>query len=165
MSKLIFFLFLIICSGCTTSNKEKSLYSIGIGISSGAMLGSSRPKYKSQNAVMYGASIGLIAAVASLYLFDDQKEIDRLESENRMFSKELSKITYGSAYPTNEELSSGKNLFESDVPTDLKKLIVPGKWKLFKTSRWIQDEFDESTWIHINKVFEVKLPNIKGEGE
>lgn len=155
---------LLICLllvGCATSNKQKSLYAIGFGVAGGAAIGNSKPKYKQQNAMMYGATFGLVAAITSMYLFDDQKEIKRLESENRILAKELSETSI-SHYPNQGTVSLGKNLFESNVPDNLKKLVQPGKWKLYKTSRWVQDEYDESTWIHINQIFEVKLPDIQG---
>ena len=163
MNKILLLLLLAFSTGCATTHRQKSLYAIGIGVASGASLGSSRPKYKGQNALMYGASIGVIAAITSLYLFDNESEVKRLEAENRMFAKQLGQLNQDSNYSQKETLSNGSNLFESNLPNNLKNLVKPGKWKLYKTSRWIQDEYDESTWIHVNKIFEVKLPNLKGE--
>ncbi len=163
MNKVLFLILLALSTGCATTHRQKSLYTIGVGVTSGAALGSSRPKYKSQNALMYGASLGVIAAITSLYLFDNESEIKRLEAENRMFANQLGQLNQDNTYPQKETLSNGTNLFESNLPNNLKNLVWPGKWKLYKTSRWIQDEYDESTWIHVNKIFEVKLPNLKGE--
>src|SRR5687767_12229341 len=74
--RAIAFLLSILATGCATTNRGKTIGLMLAGGSAGALYGQSRPEYQAQNSVMYGALGAAIAAIAGLYIFDEEKRAE-----------------------------------------------------------------------------------------
>ena len=146
-------------SGCATTNQNKRLLLTGAGMLTGAAVGLSRPENQAKNAVLYSGLIGLGAAVASEFLFDDEKERVRLIKETEKLKAE-NDLLRKDPVPTLK--SEGQNLLEAPIPRDVRKLVSPGSWKRFKLDRWVQDEGNENLWYRQTEMFEVVPPSVSG---
>ena len=150
---------LFLSSACATSNKEKSLLVIGGGAALGAAYGASRPEEKSKNAVLYGSLVSAGAAVASLFIFDSDKESADLKAETEELRRanELLKLEVSPKLH-----AQGSSLLGAPVPSELRRLVKPGGWKRYKLDRWVQDDGNENIWFRQTEMFEVTPPSMGG---
>lgn len=116
-----------------------------------------------ESGALHGALWGGIAAaaagVASLFIFDNDKDNDRLKRENDEFKKQIQ------TYKEKSEpklIGSGGEPSGKPVPESLRHLVRPGSWKLYKLDNWIQD--GDSRVIHQDKLLEVEPSQIAPEG-
>lgn len=151
-----------VLSGCATNMKEKIVRNAVIAGAIGATYGDTKSEFKSQHALMYGASTALIAALASVYYYDPDKtldssrkttaqlrdELDAFENQNFSGSKSQSRIYSAPALPGLEKL-----------PDQYRKMINPGSWTLSEIDQWVDG--GEGRLIHQDKMLEIRQPTLK----
>ena len=152
-------LFVLSTVGCATTKKEKSLLLMGGAATVGAAYGASRPEEKIKNAVLYGSILATGAAVASLFIFDQDRENADLkrEAEELKRANDLLKLELSPKLRT-----QGSSLLGAPVPPELRRLVKPGGWKRYKLDRWVQDEGNENVWFRQTEMFEVTPPSLGG---
>ena len=165
--KILKTLFLLtLCVSCSTlklSSREKIYGSTIIASSAGTFYGLSRPQAKGKNALLFGASAGLLASLISLAVFNEEKKARELKEKLIKLEEELGLMYDGSKI---KYLTGGKNyLTKKDIPEEIKPFVDYGEWHLFE----LEKNQPVETWISIgnnrlvkkNKMFELKVPKIK----
>lgn len=138
---------------CATTTKGKVAEWTVLGGLAGGAYGSSRPEYKDQNAVMYGAVGAAIGALAAVYYHDPDKQTEQLRLENAKLKKDLD------AFSEPKVLVETPATFNSRIPEKYKRLINPGEWRVAEIDQWIED--GENRLIHQDKVMELIPPSLK----
>ena len=152
----------IFCIGCATNMKERIVRNSLMAGAMGAAYGDTKPEFKSQHSIMYGASAALIAAIASVYYYDPDKaietsrktnnqlrdELDAFENQNLSGSNSKTRIYSTPALPGLEKL-----------PAEYRRMINPGAWTLSEIDQWIDG--GEGRLIHQDKMLELKQPTLK----
>ena len=74
----------LLCSSCSTlklSSREKIYGSIVTFSTGGAVYGFSRPEAKLKNALLFGSSMGLIASIISIAIFNEEEKAREMEEK------------------------------------------------------------------------------------
>ena len=162
------FLFLFVLSSCSSlelSSRQKIYGTMTLGLAGGGAYGFNQSQAKTKNAMFYGASIGLIASVIGLALFNEEKKAKQLEEKLKSLEEEFGLSYEGSKL---KYLIGGKNyLTTKDLPEEIKPYVSLGEWHLFELEKTQPVE----TWTAVgknrlikkNKMFELKAPTIKEE--
>lgn len=150
-----------LCTSCATGIKEKIVRNSLIAGAVGAAYGDSKDEFKSQHSVMYGASAALITAIASLYYFDPDKQLDQFRKTTNQMRDEMDGLEIG-FNPTSEknQIKRGTALRGYDaLPDQYKRMIDPGRWTLSEIDQWV--EGGEGQMIHQDKLLELKPATIR----
>ena len=160
------FLFLFIFSSCASlelSSRQKIYGMTALGIAGGAGYGFSQTQSKTKNALFYSASLGLIASLISVAVFNEERKTRELEKKLKLMKEELGLLYEGSKL---KFLTGGKSyLTTKDLPEEIKPFVSLGEWHLFELEKAQPVE----TWTAVgknrlvkkNKLFELKAPTIK----
>ena len=160
---LAFTLFFTSCSTLKFSSRTKIYGVTALAGASGAFYGLNRPEAKGKNALLFGASIGLIASLLSLALFNEEKKALELQKKLSTLEEELGLMYNGSKI---KYLTGGKNyLTKKDIPKEIKPFIHYGEWHLFELDKTQPAEewtaIGKNRLVKKNKMFELKAPKIK----
>ncbi|MBX2993490.1 MAG: hypothetical protein KF681_01660 [Bdellovibrionaceae bacterium] len=142
---LLFFL-----SACATNN-QKRLTLAAASFAGGTAIGAaSAPadERKELHAVYWGALLGLGAAVAGNYLFNDETELAMLNKENQRLKAELDLIQTGNKILVDQ----GKGKFKNPVgETELQG--KKAHWKIYQLDRWTKE--GPNRLYHQDKMIEI----------
>jgi multidrug transporter EmrE-like cation transporter len=149
-------------SGCaTTSNRNKSLgLSFGVGVIGGTIGAANAPAYESKGAhfALWGGVSALCTLIASLFIFDSEKEIKKLHLQSDGLKRELD--AYRGEGMNDSQLLSMHLSLEKELPEKYKGLIRPGAWKIYKIDNWISQS--ENTLIHQDQMIQIIPPSFRG---
>ena len=162
--KVLAFLFLF--SSCATfklSSREKIYGTTALGFSGGAVYGLSREQAKGKNALLFGASLGLLTSLISIAVFNEEKKAKELEDKLSQLEEDLGLRYEGSKI---KYLTGGKNyLTKKDIPEEIKPFISFGEWHLFELEKSQPVEnwtaIGKNRLVKKDKMFELKAPKIK----
>lgn len=162
--KAILFIFLFTsCSTFKLSSREKIYSSTVLGFAGGAAYGLSRPEAKGKNALLFGSSAGLLVALISVAIFNEERKAKELEKKFSTLEEDLGLMYNGSKI---KYLIGGKNyLTKKDIPKEIKPFIHYGEWHLFELEKdqpveeWTA--IGKNRLVKKNKMFELKVPKIK----
>ena len=154
---------LTLCASCSTlklSSREKIYGSTIIASSVGAFYGLSRPQAKSKNALLFGASAGLLTSLISIALFNEEKKAQELREKLIKLEEELGLMYNGSKI---KYLTGGKNyLTKKDIPEEIKPFVDYGEWHLFELEKSqpveVWTSIGKNRLVKKNKMFELKVP-------
>ncbi|MGZ3769347.1 MAG: hypothetical protein ACXVCP_08465 [Bdellovibrio sp.] len=154
LSKLLkIVLSVIFLAGCATSTKGKILRNSILAGITGAAYGSTKEEYKATHAALYGASAAALTALASLYIYDPDKEADELKKETETLKAKLDEFQKPIL------LDQGNSLFKSQLPSSLTKLVRLGEWRHYKLDEWIQDQNNPNIWLRQIEMYEIIPPS------
>jgi hypothetical protein len=161
LSKLI--ITLTVCAfsiGCASSVKEKIVRNSLVAAAPGVAYGLGRDEFKTQNALMYGATSGLITALVSLYYYDPDKEIEDYKRKSKELAKSLD--DFSSPLPSSYLKGySGTTLNNPQaIPEKYRSLISPGQWTLKQIDEW--ESLDEYRKVHKTEMLEIIPPKFNG---
>jgi len=100
-----------------------------------------------------GVSAGA-AAIASLFIFDEQARSESFEKQNSSLQKALSSLNGNSS----ELIFQNNQSFSKDLPQEYKSLIQPGQWSIYKLDQWSVQ--GENTLIHQDKMIKLQPPGL-----
>lgn len=148
----------LISSGCASTMKEKITRNTLIASAIGAGVGSTREVYKSSHALMYGATLGLITALVSVYYYDPDKEIEEYKRKSKELAKSMDEFaTESTGYPSKRPAYSGPALNNPQaLPEKYRHLIIQGEWVLKQIDEW--EQLDEHRKIHKTELLELIPP-------
>lgn len=160
---LIFSLFITSCSTLKFSSKQKIYGVTVLSSTGGAIYGFNRPEAKWKNALLFGASAGLIASLLSIAIFSEEKKALELQKKLTSLEEELGLMYNGSKI---QYLTGGKSyLTKKDIPKEIKPFVHYGEWHLFELDRSQPVEewtaIGKNRLVKKNKMFELKVPKIK----
>ena len=136
--KYIFLCLLIpICVSCASSRKNKITTGMAVSFVTGYAAGqSSAPdgENKNMHGALYGSAFSAIVGATLIHFFNESEELKEtknkvIELSDRIKNQNRNKVT------VNRGLVSSKT---DQLPSDIKKLIKPGTWKLFEIDEWIR---------------------------
>ena len=164
--KIKLFLLLFLCASCTTlklSNREKIYGITALASTGGAIYGATRPEAKGKNVLLFGASMGLLASLISLAIFNEEKKVSELQEKLTKLEEDLGLMYEGSKI---KYLTGGKNyLTKKDIPKEIKPFISFGEWHLFELEKSqpveVWTPVGKNRLVKKNKMFELKAPKIK----
>ena len=164
MSNKILTLFLaLFLVACSTSNRRSTLGLMGGAAVSGYVVGASQApvgEKPSSHGALWGATAAALAAAIGLYVFDSEKENQKLNKKVKDLNFELS-LTKKTSQPISKD--QGSSLFSAPIPEKLRALVQPGGWKLYRLDRWERDPENENIWFHKNEMFEVLPPQFSNQ--
>ena len=124
--------FIFLFSSCATfklSSREKIYSTAVVGFSGGAVYGLTRKQAKGKNALLFGSSIGLLASLIGIAIFNEEKKARELEDKLSKLEEDLGLMYEGSKI---KYLTGGKNyLTKKDIPEEIKPHVSFGEWHLF----------------------------------
>ena len=146
-----------ILSGCASvSNRNKTLLFMGGAFVGGATVGALRAP-DDESLTLHGALVGGIAAatagILGLFLFDEQGK--RIEAEQHQASIQKEYDDYKKEHEP-ILLSEGNLGVGAPLPDEVKSLVKPGAWWLYKDDRWIQT--NDLEIVHQNFIFRMQTP-------
>ena len=161
--KTLSLLTLCSCSTLKLSSREKIYGSTLIASSAGAFYGLSRPQAKGKNALLFGASAGLLTSLVSLALFNEERKAREMEEKLSKLKEELGLMYNGSKI---KYLTGGRSyLTKKDIPEEIKPFVTYGEWHLFELVKSQPAEawtpIGNNRLVKKNKMFELKAPAIK----
>ncbi len=159
--------FLVIPTGCATSNRTKTLLLMGgtgiVATGVGFVLSPTDVRPEMQ-ATYWGAIGAATAGVAGLFLFDEQKRSDELERQSHVMRKELDVFRDESASSHEPRLLYETNApFGRDIPEEYQSLIKPGKWSVYKLNQWVNQ--GEGAMIHQDRMVKLVPPQLSPRKE
>ena len=159
----VFTLFFTSCSTLKLSSRTKIYGVTALAGTSGAIYGFNRSEAKGKNALLFGASAGLIASLISLAIFNEERKAQELQKKLSTLEEELGLMYNGSKI---KYLTGGKHyLTKKDIPTEIKPFISFGEWHLFELDKTqpveIWTPIGKNRLVKKNKMFELKMPKIK----
>lgn len=148
-------------TSCATGMKEKIVRNTLIAGAAGAAYGDSKDEFKSQHSLMYGASAALITAIASLYYFDPDKQLEQFRKTTNQMRDEMDGLENGFNTPSEKnQTTRGTTLRGYDaLPEQYKRMIDPGKWTLSEIDQWVDG--GEGQMIHQDKILELKPATLR----
>ena len=163
---LIALSFIFLFSSCATfklSSREKIYGTTALGFSGGAVYGLTRKQAKGKNALLFGSSLGLLASLVGIAIFNEEKKARELEDKLSKLEEDLGLMYEGSKI---KYLTGGKNyLTKKDIPEEIKPHISFGEWHLFELEKSqpveIWTPVGKNRLIKKNKMFELKASKIK----
>ena len=163
LTAVAFIFFFSSCSTLTLSSREKIYGTTALGFTGGAVYGLTRKQAKGKNALLFGSSIGLLASLIGIAIFNEEKKARELEDKLSKLEEDLGLMYEGSKI---KYLTGGKNyLMKKDIPEEIKPHIFFGEWHLFELEKsqpvdnWTA--VGKNRLVKKNKMFELKAPKIK----
>lgn len=125
--------FASLTTGCATSTRGKTIQAGIIGGLVGGIYGSSRPAFKDQNALMYGALGATLGTTTGLFYYQNEEEEEKLRNENMKLKNSLDDFERRLSEPfSDSSLSSA----ESKIPEEYSHLVKPGSIRTYKLNKW-----------------------------
>ena len=131
----------------------------------GFFYGMSLEQAKGKNALLFGSSIGLLAALISIAVFNEEKRARELEDKLSKLEEDFGLTYEGSKI---KYLTGGKSyLTQKDIPEEIKPFVYFGEWHLFELEKnqpvenWTA--IGKNRLVKKNKMFELKAPKIKND--
>lgn len=141
--------------GCATPRRSRLLMT-GVAGTAGYIVGeNAAPKGEKRelHATYWGAVAGLVAAIASDWIFNDRDYMSTLEQENRELAAKIELIQN-----TQKSLvKSGQGRFDSKSSNKLTGKALIG-WRLYQIDRW--EKQGTNRLIHLDQM--VELDEAKG---
>lgn len=147
---LLFFVGQFLVLGCAT-NQGKRWTATGAAVVAGVGIGTAAApagERKELHAVFWGSLLGLGAALIAQEVYSDQKEIDRLNSENEKQRLQLDIIQNANTVLLRE----GKGYFKSQSGEELFS-SGKAKWRLYQIDKWVKN--GPNQLIHQDKMVEI----------
>ena len=118
---------------------------------------------KGKNALLFGASAGLLTALVSIAIFNEEKKAQELREKLIKLEEELGLMYNGSKI---KYLTGGKSyLTKKDIPEEIKPFVDYGEWHLFELEKSqpveVWTAIGKNRLVKKNKMFELKVPKIK----
>ncbi|MFN7729449.1 MAG: hypothetical protein ACK5P7_09870 [Bdellovibrio sp.] len=141
---------IISLAGCTTPN-QKRLALAASGFAAGTAIGTATApadERKELHAIYWGSLMGLGAALAGNYIFNDETHLSLLSQENQKLKAELDLIQAG----TKILVDQGKGKFKNPVG----EIELQGKkanWKIYQVDRWTKE--GPNRLYHQDKMIEI----------
>ena len=158
-----FVLILTSCSSIQLNSREKIYTFTAIGTTGGMIYGMNQPQAKGKNSLLFGASAGLLASLASYMIFNEERRVKELNQKLSKLEEDLGLMYNGSKI---KYLTGGKHyLTRKDIPQDIKPFVQYGEWHLFElekpqpVDRWTV--IGKKRLVKKNKMFELKPAQIK----
>ena len=163
LKALIFVFLFSSCSTLKLSSREKIYSSTALGFAGGAIYGLRREQARGKNALLFGASIGLLVSLVSVAIFNEEKKARELEDKLSKLEEDLGLMYEGSKI---KYLTGGKSyLTKKDIPEEIKPFVNYGEWHLFELEKSQPVEnwtaVGKNRLVKKNKMFELKAPKIK----
>lgn len=157
---------ILLCSSCASLklNSREKIYGVtGVVSISGAIYGFTRPEAKLKNALLFGSSLGLLASLISIALFNEEEKAREMEDKLSKLEEELGLMYNGSKI---KYLTGGKSyLTKKDIPKEIKPFVSYGEWHLFELEKSqpveVWTAIGKNRLVKKNKMFELKVPKIK----
>ena len=146
--------------GCASNMKEKIVRNSLIAAAPGVAYGLGRDDYKTQHALIYGATSGLIAALISVYYYDPDKEIDDYKRKSKELAKSLDDFSNPSSSSISKGYSGSALNNQQAIPEKYRSLISPGQWALKQIDEW--ESLDEYRKVHKTEMLELIPPKFNG---
>ena len=159
MKLLLTILFGIASTSCATQRKSQ-IASMGLGFVVGGTVGvmtAPEGERPTMHGALWGGLTAALAGAVSLYVFDQQKEVDKYKQETESLKIELSKLKI-SQEP--KLISKGSGLFKDPLPSEALRLIQPGEWRKYAVDQWVQDQGNPNIWLHYNQMYEFIPPSL-----
>lgn len=162
--RLFLITFVFLFSSCSTLSSREKIYSgAALGFTGGMVYGLTRKQAKAKNALLFGASVGLLASLISVAVFNEEKKASELKEKLSKLEEDLGLMYDGSKI---QYLTGGKSyLTKKDIPEEIKPFIHYGEWHLFElentqpVEQWTP--VGKNRLVKKNKMFELKVPKIK----
>jgi len=156
LSKTSQFLLISLCliaTSCASTNRAKSIYLTGGAFALGGAAGAITSP-RGESALMHGTLWGGLAAgissIASLFIFDSEKENKELKETNNKLVEEIGSFNKLSA----PEIEAANEIgFGKPLPQGLREIVKPGKWRLYKLDQWI--DAGDNSMIHQDRMIEI----------
>ena len=107
LKTLIFVFLFSSCSTLKLSSREKIYSSTALGFAGGAVYGLRREQARGKNALLFGASVGLLVSLVSVAIFNEEKKARTLEEKLSKLEEDLGLMYEGSKI---QYLTGGKKL-------------------------------------------------------
>lgn len=132
-SSCVFFAGICLLLSSCASNHKSRLAAAGVGVGAGALLGAATAPEGERaelHALYWGGIIGVTAAIAANYYFNDERDLEVMRLENEKLKAQLDFFQSGTA----------TLLKETTGPAD-KKFFQQGKAriKLYKIDQWVDE--------------------------
>ena len=158
--------FIFLFNSCATfklSSREKIYSTAVVGFTGGAVYGLTRKQAKGKNALLFGSSIGFLASLIGIAIFNEEKKARELEDKLSKLEEDLGLMYEGSKI---KYLTGGKNyLTKKDIPEEIKPHLSFGEWHLFELEKSqpveVWTPVGKNRLVKKNKMFELKAPKIK----
>jgi len=146
------------------SNRTKTIMAMAaVGVVAGTIGAMSAPV--NENPVGHGLLWGGLGAASSgilgMWIFDEQKHSSSLERENEALKKELG-VYRIEGEGGRELLTEAPASFAKEIPESMVSLIRPGRWKVWKLDKWINE--GENRLIHQDRMIEMTPPQLNPSG-
>ena len=163
---LTLFIFIFLFSSCSTlklNSREKIYSTTALGFTGGMVYDLTRKQAKGKNALLFGASMGLLASLISVAVFNEEKKASELEEKLSRLEEDLGLMYDGSKI---QYLTGGKSyLTKKDIPEEIKPYISYGEWHLFELEKTqpveVWTPIGKNRLVKENKMFELKPSKIK----
>ena len=153
INKLAVLLLLISNVGeCAFKVRNQVYQNMAISGALGAAYGYSRQNCRNTYATLYGSLGAALAAAASFYLLDPDKQVANLEKENQQLKASLDQ------FQNPRVLYEAPGTFNSKIPDKYRKLIQPGEWRVSEIDQWTEES--ENRIIHQDKIMELIPPSL-----
>lgn len=136
-------------TGCAT-NRENRLAMTISGFAVGTALGGGtapEDERKEMHAVYWGGILGVATAIASNYLYSDDREVERATLENQKLQAQLDLIQNANKVLVKQ----GKGKFKN--PSGEEFQSGNATWKLYQTDQWVKD--GSNRMFHQDKMIEI----------
>ena len=150
----------LLCSCSTLNSKQKTLSYMGAGFVGGYTAGYGQADRSQENPNMHGAlwgaaSAALIGAI-TVYLQDDNQEIENKNLKIVSLERELEVMRFGEHRKIDEGIN---HLFEKELPQELQSHVKAGEWELYEVDEW--KKVSDGVLIHQDRLFRFKEPKFK----
>lgn len=149
-------LVLVVCiARADYSTRDRVYQNMALAGTAGALYGFSRPDYKNNYAILYGAVGAALASAITLYFFDPDVKSSSLSEENKRLKSLLDDFEKRN---DPKLFQQGNSLFYSTIPKEVSGLVDPGEWKRYKMDQWVQDPNQSNIWYRQVEMFEIIPP-------
>lgn len=157
---------LVLSCGCATNRAKTLLLMGGVGtLTAGAAYYLSPKDERPEMHALYGGAIGASgAAIAGLFIFDEQKRSEELERQAVVMRKELDVFRdEGSGAHEPRLLYETTAPFGKDIPSDYQSLVKPGSWSVYKLNQWVSQR--EGVMVHQDRMITLVPPQLTPKSE
>ncbi len=147
------------CASIPYYNREKHLVTVGGSTLAAGAIGYFTTPHdgtsKTTHALVWGGMIGLVASVASLYIFDDQAMIQELKRKQDQLEHALTHLKDSPREPKLLYSTQGAH-FKKEMPKEYQHLIQPGEWSIYALDQWVENS--KGALIHQDKMLKLTPP-------
>lgn len=141
--------FVSLAAGCATNQKSRlamTVSSFAVGAAAGYGT-APEDERKEMHAVYWGGLLGVAAAVASNYIYDDETEVEKVSLENEKLKAQLDLIQNANKVLVKQ----GKGKFKGSGGEEFQSGTAT--WKLYQTDQWVKD--GPTRMYHQDKMIEI----------